>query len=202
MVITCFKITRESLNEATTPVNINDGNDVHRMITGWVDSNRKSAGLLYKVILERTAAFLYIQSNAKLPEVNYKSFGLLKIKEVVIDPAKVRNGQVISFDCKAVLGVRDIKTEKIHSLRSEEDRIKLFLSKMNTAGINIQNCIIKEKSSVRFKKGTKSVTVSSTTFVGQADITDVDRFVSMCLNGTGKCKNYGAGLFLWKPATL
>lgn len=176
------------------PVNVDDGNEMHKFVTRLVNTTRQQNHVLYYVKKSHNTYSVYIQSDAPIHESpEMTKAGFMLVKSINLDD-KVKHASDIRFVVK-VFPYKCTQKKRLY-LQDAQARKDWMLRKLVEGGMDVHMLheVLNEKQ--YFTKD-KTVTHNAVTFTGTATVTDITAFQTMVRNGIGKLKNYGLGMFMF-----
>jgi hypothetical protein len=188
MYMTVLKADFQSLSNQKYPMNLNDSDFMHKWLTSQLDMTRRDAGLLYYIKPTETALFVYVQTNVPFPTHNVASAGM-----EVVQSFRLRKPQ---GDMRFVINCCPSKSTLGHKTRIlETPELRQAWLINHLPGISVTQVRENRFGVLRIKEG---VNVPCVEFTGKGFITDPNTFFKAVSSGIGRCKNYGAGLLLYK----
>lgn len=189
MYITVLKMTRETILNAPKLLNISSGYAVHKWLTAQQQCTRQEDKLLFRIIEQQNALFLYIQSLKhfnlnNIEEYGFKFFNEIEIKEL---------DNHIYFDC-VVFPNKEIQGRKMF-LKDQIDRENWLKTQFNKHGLNILDCTEYKINEMSVDKE-KPTSISVVTYRGFAEVLNKNDALDLIQNGLGRLKTFGAGMIL------
>lgn len=193
MYITLLMQTVDTLRNVQTYVDPTDGASMHRMLTWLQHAKRNENHLLYRVVTQKSAHLVYVQSDTPLDTSNIERYGFVSKGCVNLTFDAGRN---IQFSMRVHPTVAHSgRPEYLHEAK---ERMEWCKRKLSDSGLAIHQMIETGTNVVRFKKNQpKGTIIECCDIAGLATITDPQRFEQFVQHGVGKLKNYGAGMFIF-----
>lgn len=182
------------LNMETASAFIQDEQQMHKLLTGLFNSQRKEINLLYKKILTEKEAAVLLQSDIPPSESS-----LFDIQTVDASDRlnKIQNHQMFHFRLITSPYVR--KEGKRKLLPNTKERISWLQRKGEQYGFELYQCR-EGKKIVRHLNHSKEcggkALISGYEYEGRIRITDKDQFIDAYRKGIGPEKAYGFGLLM------
>lgn len=189
MYITVLKMTRETILNAPKLLNISSGYAVHKWLTARQQCTRQEDKLLFRIIEQQNALFLYIQSLQHFNLNNIEKYGFKFFNEIEIKELDNH----IYFDC-TVFPNKEIQGRKMF-LKDQLDRENWLKNQFNKNGLNILDCTEYKLSNLSVDKE-KPKNISVATYRGFAEVLDTEKAINFIQNGLGRLKTFGAGMIL------
>ena len=193
MYMTVLKMTRSSILSASTLLDINSTNAVHKWLTNQQDTHRADGKILYKIINKKVEIYLYIQSKDKFNCTNIEQYGFVLIKEMNIN---ITSDGIYDFDIQTFPN-RTIENGKRYFIDNINDRYIWLQKQFKKYNIELLECMEYNVSNIIFDKDVPK-NISTASYRGKIYINDVNDANNLLENGLGRFKNYGLGLLLIK----
>ena len=166
---------------------------MHRMLTWLQQSTRNDNHILYRVVAQKNAYLVYVQSDSPLNVSQIAQYGFMSRGHVQLSFTQGRN---IEFSMRVHPTIaHNGRPEYLHDAT---DRMAWCRRKLADSGLRIERMIETGTDVVRFNKGKRKDTVIACCDIsGLAIIEEPDKFEQFVQHGVGKLKNYGAGMFIF-----
>lgn len=193
MYMTVLKMDRNSLLNASNPLNINSSNSVHKWLTAQQDCHRADDKILYRIINKNDEIYMYIQSKTKFNINNIENVGFIFLKEMNIS---ISSTGTYTFDIQTFPN-KTIQNNKRYFIKDINERYLWLQKQFNKFNINLLECREYSQNNIIFDKDSIK-NISTSTFSGIIKINDINKANELIENGLGRFKNYGLGLLLVK----
>lgn len=115
----------------------------------------------------------------------------INIEDVI---SKKEEGSVVRFSIRALPYTR--RTSSFEYINEQSGRIRWCADKLSQHGLSVIGCKESSTEPLRFKRGNKYITLTSSSFVGIASVTDKGLLLNSMTTGIGREKCFGAGLLM------
>ena len=193
MYMTVLKMTRSSILSASTLLDINSTNTVHKWLTNQQDTHRADGKILYKIINKKDEIYLYIQSKDKFNCANIEQYGFVLVKEMNIN---ITSDGIYEFDIQTFPN-KTIESGKRYFIDDINDRYIWLQKQFKKYNIDLLECMEYNVSNIIFDKDVPK-NISTASYRGKIYINDINNANNLLENGLGRFKNYGLGLLLIK----
>ena len=202
---------RQAQREIADPYNL------HRTILHAFGSDRKTAGVLYRLdINPRSGQIMLLVQSQKWPNWDWLTeTGYLlpdpfsgldnpSVKEINLS---LREGQTLRFRLVANPTVKKVRRDengkRLNSNRvplvREEEQLAWLLKRANDNGFHFDDSHINISQIQRQTSRKKKITIYTVQFDGHLQITDADKFKMIVKQGLGPAKAFGCGLLSLGP---
>lgn len=181
-----------------------DCQQLHQMIMGLFESDRKSSGVLYRIREDGQARAIYLYSSRPINQDRLLAgmhFSGQRDLTAWLDA--LRNGQVWRFDLLASptkkVGQDGSKNSRRRILRTLEERCAWLERKGQQNGFRLLNCQELEGSQLIGRHGQErggTMYLDQYHYQGALQITDEKQFQRAVQEGIGPGKSYGLGMLL------
>lgn len=183
---------------------LGDCQQLHQMIMGLFETDRKSAGVLYRVREDSCALAVYLYSNRPVNRERILP-GMRFSGERELTPwlDAMGEGQIWNFDLLASPTKKVVRGEGKNSqrrvLRTLEERCAWLERKGDQNGFRLLNCREIEGSQLTGRHTQERggrMYLDQYHYQGTLQITDVEQFRKAVQGGIGPGKSYGLGMLL------
>lgn len=199
-------LTKLDLERANRRIQIAllDCQQLHRLVMGLFDTDRKGSHVLYRLRIQRQELSLYLYSDGPIDQARLLP-GMYFVGERDLSGwlAHMEQGQIRGFDLLAA-PTKKVKAVGNHNsqrriLRTQEERMAWLIRKGEQNGFRILSCQELEnqqQSGYHQKDAGGKLYVTGYHYQGTLQLTDTERFQHAVREGIGSGKAYGLGMLL------
>lgn len=174
--------------------------DMHRSIMKMFNTDRKSAGVLFRLSLENMT--IYMLSCVE-PKQCVPGMTITGTKDITDFERCISSDDVFDFDIllspSKKVKEQDVKNSRRRFLRTAEERVQWMERKAEQNGFSIINCQEQKYLTMFCKHSSENdgkMLCNTMRYTGTLTLTDKDKFVSAFKSGIGSEKAYGLGMLL------
>lgn len=199
MYMTVYKCDKASAAKTAHPLDLSDGNAVHRWISGRLGRSRQEGKILFCVQKEYQAMYLYVQSDVPMQEAENR--GMVFVRQFPVEDSlrDAGDGDTIVFDV-LVSPQHEVNNRRVY-IADPGKRDAWIRRKLEEGGLRCADLSEESRENIRFVKDGRNIRIPCSRYTGFGVITDKAKLLSLLADGLGKNKCYGAGLMFAMPAT-
>lgn len=183
---------------------LRDGQKMHRLVTGFFGTDRKSAKVLYRYRLRGVHMELYLYSEEPvIPERLLPGMRLVARRDVSAWLESMETGQVFGFQLLTMpfkkVAEDGAKNSRRRALRTQEERLVWLERKAAQSGfriLSVRETPGEKQTAIHPEDRGGRLVVNAWCYTGRLLITDAEAFHRSLREGIGPGKAYGLGMLL------
>lgn len=181
-----------------------DCQQLHRLVMGLFETDRKGSGVLYRLRMQDRALSLYVYSDVPvdqthlLPGMQFSGERELSDWLLSMKAGQIRGFDLLAAPTKKVMTVPG-RNSRRRTLRTQEERLAWLSRKGEQNGFQVISCQELESSQQKGHHGKDSggwMYMTGYHYQGILRITEPEQFRQGVMGGIGSGKAYGLGMLL------